>query len=108
MLAFDLADKYRNPAVILGDAVLGQMQETMADRPYQPLPLPPKDWVLNGASGRATRLIKSLYLKEGEMEKQPIQVIEGELAGFDAGPVRLRARAIRPSDPRRASARKLK
>src|SRR5512139_1474657 len=45
MLAFDLADKYRNPAILLGDAVLGQMQETMADTPYRPLPLPPKDWV---------------------------------------------------------------
>src|SRR3972149_3404007 len=27
LLAFDLADKYRNPAILLGDAVLGQMQE---------------------------------------------------------------------------------
>ncbi|MDP3039448.1 MAG: 3-methyl-2-oxobutanoate dehydrogenase subunit beta, partial [Deltaproteobacteria bacterium] len=32
LLAFDLADKYCNPVVILGDAVLGQMQETMVER----------------------------------------------------------------------------
>ena len=51
MLAFDLADLYRNPVVILADAVLGQMQETMEDRPYRPLELPPKDWTLTGASG---------------------------------------------------------
>jgi len=69
LLAFDLADKYRNPVVILADAVLGQMQETMVDRPYQPLPLPPKDWILTGACGRKPNLLKSLYLKEGEMEK---------------------------------------
>lgn len=67
-LAFDLTEKYRNPVIILADAILGQMQETMVDRPLQPMPLPPKDWILTGAQGRKPRLIKSLYLKEGEME----------------------------------------
>jgi len=76
MLAFDLADKYRNPAILLGDAVLGQMVETMVDRPYQPLPLPPKDWILTGTSGRSPRLVKSLYLKDGEMERQNWKLFE--------------------------------
>jgi 2-oxoglutarate ferredoxin oxidoreductase subunit alpha len=76
MLAFDLADAYRNPAVILADAVLGQMQETMEDRPYQPMELPPKDWTLTGASGRKPNLVKSLYLKEGEMEKHNWKLFE--------------------------------
>lgn len=68
-LAFDLADKYRNPVIILADAVLGQMQESMVDRVLLPMSLPAKDWILTGASGRKPRLIKSLYLKEGEMER---------------------------------------
>jgi len=76
MLAFDLADKYRNPAILLGDAVLGQMQETMADTPYRPLPLPAKDWALSGPSGRPPRLVKSLYLKDGEMERQNWKLFE--------------------------------
>ncbi|MDI6754260.1 MAG: 3-methyl-2-oxobutanoate dehydrogenase subunit VorB [Thermodesulfobacteriota bacterium] len=76
LLAFDLADKYRNPVIILADAVLGQIQETMVDRPYQPLELPPKDWILAGASGRDPRLIKSLYLKEGEMERHNWKLFE--------------------------------
>ncbi len=76
MLAFDLSDLYRNPVVILGDAVLGQMQETMEDRPYQPLPLPPKTWTLTGPSGRKPNLIKSLYLKEGEMEAHNWKLFE--------------------------------
>ena len=76
MLAFDLADSYRNPVVVLADAVLGQMQETMEDRPYQPMELPPKDWTLTGASGRKPNLIKSLYLKEGEMEKHNWKLFE--------------------------------
>jgi 2-oxoglutarate ferredoxin oxidoreductase subunit alpha len=75
-LAFDLADQYRNPVVILGDAVLGQMQETMVDRSYHPLELPPKDWALTGAAGRKPNLIKSLYLKEGEMEKHNWKLFE--------------------------------
>jgi len=69
ILAFDLADKYRNPVIILADAVLGQMQESMVERPLLPMSLPTKDWILTGASGRKPRLIKSLYLKEGEMER---------------------------------------
>jgi 2-oxoglutarate/2-oxoacid ferredoxin oxidoreductase subunit alpha len=76
ILAFDLSDKYRNPAVILGDAILGQMQETMVDRPYQAPSLPAKDWALNGASGRSPRLVKSLFLKEGEMERQNWKLFE--------------------------------
>ena len=75
-LAFDLADKYRNPAVILGDAVLGQMQETMIERKYHAEELPSKDWTLTGASGRKPRLIKSLYLKEGEMERHNWKLFE--------------------------------
>lgn len=75
-LAFDLADKYRNPVVILGDAVLGQMQETMVDRSYRPMELPPKDWALTGALGRNPNLIKSLYLKEGEMERHTWKLFE--------------------------------
>ncbi|MGQ9694844.1 MAG: 3-methyl-2-oxobutanoate dehydrogenase subunit VorB [Thermodesulfobacteriota bacterium] len=68
-LAFDLADKYRNPVIILADAVLGQMQESMVECALRPISLPTKDWILTGASGRKPRLIKSLYLKEGEMEQ---------------------------------------
>jgi 2-oxoglutarate ferredoxin oxidoreductase subunit alpha len=68
-LAFDLADKYRNPVIILADAVLGQMQENMVERDLLPMSLPTKDWILTGASRRKPRLIKSLYLKEGEMEQ---------------------------------------
>ncbi len=76
MLGFDLADKYRNPVVILADAVLGQMQETMVDRPYRPADLPPKDWVLAGAENRSPRLVKSLYLKEGAMEEHNWKLFE--------------------------------
>ena len=35
MKAFDLADKYRNPVMILGDALLGQMKEPIRRRKYR-------------------------------------------------------------------------
>ena len=66
MKAFDLADKYRNPVVILGDALLGQMKEPLKVRRYRKKEFP-QDWILTGAKGRKKRLIKSLYLSEGEL-----------------------------------------
>lgn len=66
--AFHLADKYRNPAMILGDAILGLMKEpVLLNSPK--IDLSPKPWALTGARGRKSQIIKSLYLKDGEMEK---------------------------------------
>ena len=63
-LAFDLADKYRNPTIVLADAILGQMKEPA----YLTLREPPKHvdkpWILEGAKGgRARRNICSMYLE---------------------------------------------
>jgi 2-oxoglutarate ferredoxin oxidoreductase subunit alpha len=66
--AFELADKYRNPAMILGDAILGQMKEPVLLSSPQ-VDIPSKLWSLTGARGREAQLIKSLYLDDGEMEK---------------------------------------
>lgn len=67
--AFDLADKYRNPVMILGDAQLGQMMEPVEF--YKPAKtyLPPKKWALTGADGRPKNVIKSFYPVKGELEK---------------------------------------
>jgi 2-oxoglutarate ferredoxin oxidoreductase subunit alpha len=79
-LAFDLADKYRNPVMILGDGLLGQMmepvlftnhhlsataggQETGDRRPATKL------WALTGCKGRKRNIAKSFYLREGDLEK---------------------------------------
>ena len=66
-LAFDLSDKYRNPAMILGDALIGQMKEPLVRSKPEKMDLPPKDWALTGAKGRKQNKIKSLYLQEGEL-----------------------------------------
>lgn len=67
MLAFTLADRYRNPVMVLADAVLGQMQEPITEREDVP-PEPRKPWALDGAKDRPMRYLKSLYLNEGELE----------------------------------------
>ncbi len=66
MKAFDLADRYRNPVVVLGDALLGQMKEPLKPLKHRGKPSE-KDWILTGAKGREPRLLKSLYLNDGEL-----------------------------------------
>jgi len=68
--AFDLADKYRIPVVILGDGMLGQMMEPVQLPPEVQLKkLPHKDWTLTGAKGRPSRFIRSLILDPMEEEE---------------------------------------
>jgi len=68
--AFDLADKYRTPVIILGDGMLGQMMEALEFPPEVSLKkLPPKDWVLTGAKGRPSRILRSLLLDPVEEEE---------------------------------------
>lgn len=70
MLAFDLSDRYRMPAMLLGDSVIGQMKEALVPHPYRrPDDHPDKDWAVAGKSGeRAQKIVKSLYLGDGELE----------------------------------------
>ena len=68
MLAFDKADEYRNPVMILGDGILGQMMEPLMLNPYMKPHLPEKTWALTGCLGRKPNVIKSLYMGEGELE----------------------------------------
>jgi 2-oxoglutarate ferredoxin oxidoreductase subunit alpha len=68
MLAFDLADKYRNPAMILGDAIVGQMKEPFVQHPYVSSVSQEKPWALTGCAGRPRQHLKSLYLKDNAIE----------------------------------------
>jgi 2-oxoglutarate/2-oxoacid ferredoxin oxidoreductase subunit alpha len=74
MQAFELADKYRIPVLILADGRLGQMMEPI--QLYQgPTPTPPpKPWALTGAKNREGRYIRSLFLKEGELEQHNLKL----------------------------------
>lgn len=68
--AFDLADMYRTPVMILGDGTIGQMMEPVIfPDPIDPASLPVKDWALTGAKGRPSRSIRSLWLDENIEEE---------------------------------------
>lgn len=69
-MAFDIADKYRNPVIILGDGLLGQMMEPIQLRTPGPEPqIPDKPWALTGCKGRAPNIVRSFYLPEGALEE---------------------------------------
>ena len=63
MLAFDLSDRYRVPAMILADGMLGQMMEPVElPEPIPPERIPPKPWALTGAKDRAPNVVSSFDL----------------------------------------------
>jgi 2-oxoglutarate ferredoxin oxidoreductase subunit alpha len=68
-LAFDLADKYRNPAMILMDAIVGQMIEPVVLHGKFEMHDYPKTWATNGARGRAHNVINSLWIDPTVMEE---------------------------------------
>ncbi len=68
MHAFDLAEIYRTPAMILGDAVIGQMKEPLIPHLRPERQLPDKNWALRGIGDGKQRIVKSLYLGDGELE----------------------------------------
>ncbi|MCF8061661.1 MAG: 3-methyl-2-oxobutanoate dehydrogenase subunit VorB [Deltaproteobacteria bacterium] len=61
--AFEYADRYRTPVMILGDGMMGQMMEPVTfPEPLDLTGLPDKPWKLDGAKGRPSRVILSLLL----------------------------------------------
>jgi 2-oxoglutarate ferredoxin oxidoreductase subunit alpha len=67
-LAFELADKYRNPVMILADAILGQMMEGVEFK-EENKGVKKKDWIIGGDKGRKPNIIRSLFLEEGVLEE---------------------------------------
>ncbi|MDD4080454.1 MAG: 3-methyl-2-oxobutanoate dehydrogenase subunit VorB [Eubacteriales bacterium] len=67
--AFDLADIYRNPVMILADGMIGQMMEPIVWHERKPAELPPKDWAALGREGDGrTHFVTSLRLQSAENE----------------------------------------
>lgn len=70
--AFDVADKYRTPVVILADGMLGQMMEPVVlPEPIDPASLPAKPWATTGHEGKRTHtVVNSLFLDSEDNERQ--------------------------------------
>mgnify|MGYP004507798081 FL=1 len=66
---FDLAEKYRMPAMILSDGTMGQMMEPVTLEPGK-INEYDKSWALTGTKGeRKPNIVNSLFLKPDELEK---------------------------------------
>lgn len=85
MDAFDLADLYRIPVMILSDGLLGQMMEKASfpeakEQQQKGLlkgrTLPAKDWALTGAKGRPPQLIRSLLMEGDALEAHNYHLAE--------------------------------
>lgn len=76
--AFDLADKWRNPVLILSDGALGQMMEKVRFPEYDPKAhLVPKPWATTGKTkDRERNIITSLHIEPERMEKINIRLQE--------------------------------
>lgn len=72
-LAFELADKYRNPAVVLADGALGQMMEPLEIEDIE-LTAPDKPWAVKGTSETRDNLISSIDLVPEEMEERVLKL----------------------------------
>ena len=66
-LAFELADRYRNPVVLLADGFVGQMMEPVefAEKAILP-PLP--DWAVAGTEESRFNMITSLHMGSDDLE----------------------------------------
>jgi pyruvate/2-oxoacid:ferredoxin oxidoreductase alpha subunit len=68
MLAFDLADKYCNPAIVLTDGFVGQMIEKL-DLAYSEATAPEKPWAVQGTAETRKNLVTSIFLEPDELEQ---------------------------------------
>jgi len=74
-LAFELAFRYRNPVVILGDGVLGQMMEPVIfPEMNDSHPLP--HWAVGNRAKNGQRVIHSSYLSNEDMEQQVLKLFK--------------------------------
>jgi len=76
MLAFELADRYRDPACILVDGFVGQMMEPV-EFPPPVTEIPERAWAVDGTAATQNNLINSIYLSPDELEAH-VRKLEGK------------------------------
>lgn len=66
-LAFELADRYRNPVVVLTDGFVGQMMEPL-ELEVQEVTVPAKPWAVRGTPETRKNLVTSIFLETDDLE----------------------------------------
>jgi 2-oxoisovalerate ferredoxin oxidoreductase alpha subunit len=75
-LAFDLADRYRNPVVVLADGATGQMMEPVEFAAPRPVPAP-AEWCVTGTAQSRHNVIKSIFL-DPELQEKFVRKLEAK------------------------------
>ncbi len=96
-IAFDKAEQYRNPVMILSDAIMGQMMEPVILPEMQEIPAD-KAWATTGKKGRSKpNVINSLGIIGEDLEKINIE-LQAKYARIEAEEVRYEADGVDDAD----------
>src|SRR5450631_640636 len=68
ILAFELADRYRNPAIVLTDGFVGQMMEPL-NLEYREILPPEKPWAVKGTAETRKNMVTSIFLESDDLEE---------------------------------------
>jgi 2-oxoglutarate ferredoxin oxidoreductase subunit alpha len=71
--AFELAEKYRTPVMLVADGILGQAMEPVSLR-FRTPERRPAEWALTGAAGRPPRIVKSIDLVPEVLERRNLDL----------------------------------
>ncbi|MBL8236844.1 MAG: 3-methyl-2-oxobutanoate dehydrogenase subunit VorB [Bryobacterales bacterium] len=88
-LAFELADKYRNPAVILADGYIGQMMEPVAFS-SEFSAVPEKNWAVKGTPQTRPNFVTSIHLEADALERH-VRALESKYIAMGRDEVRYEA-----------------
>ena len=90
MLAFDLADEYRNPVYVVADGYTGQMMEPV-EFPERAILPPPKPWAVEGTAATRHNLATSIYLEPDDLEAH-VRRLEAKYKRAERDAVRFESR----------------
>jgi len=96
-LAFELAEKYRNPVLLLSDAVIGQMAEGAYLKHEKPPVRHESPFTVTGAKGRPPLNLRSMYL-EGDDQEELNYTLREKYARMTRDEVRFETREIEDAE----------
>lgn len=98
MESFDVAEQYRNPVMVLGDGMIGQMMEPIEFKEPKKRPIAPKTWATDGTKGkRKPNIINSLYIDPQELEDHVIK-LENKYAEMKENETRYQSYNVEDAD----------
>ncbi|MGO1478327.1 3-methyl-2-oxobutanoate dehydrogenase subunit VorB [Senegalia sp. (in: firmicutes)] len=75
MESFDVAEQYRNPVMVIGDGMIGQMMEPVEFNEPKKRTIAPKTWATDGTKGkRKPNIINSLYIDPQVLENHVLKL----------------------------------